>query len=96
MAIVFTLKTGMKLKSLPAESEGQKMSGEWTNLSLMPGKALVLMDEQVIIVPQGYRKTICETFHEALHQRFDTMYRTLRRFYMWPNMRKMIKASMDD
>ena len=34
---------------------------------------------------------ICEMFHKSSRHRCETMYRTLRRFYMWPGMWKTIK-----
>ena len=43
MSILPRLKAGQLLKSLPAQSEGQKMSSEWPKLSLMPERDLVLM-----------------------------------------------------
>ena len=91
MSLIPSLKTCQLLKSLPAQSEGQKMSREWTKLSLMLERDLVLMEDQVIIVLEGYRQTVCKMFHETSHQCCETMFHRLRRYNMWPGMRMTIQ-----
>merc|ERR1712074_403650 len=71
--ILEALKGGKKPRDLPHDSEGRQMSGEWDRLSLMPGKNLIMLDEERIFVPKLYRKILIETLHQNMHRKCDTL-----------------------
>ena len=89
--ILEALKGGKRPCDLPHDSEGRQMSGEWDKLSLMPGKNLIMLSEERILVPTPYRKKLIETLHANTHRKCDTLFTTLRAHFFWANMRKMIK-----
>ena len=89
LVLMYTLKSGHPPKSLPAQSEGWKILESGQSCPCCQ-RDIVLMEDQVIIVPEGYRQTIFKMFHETSHH-CQTMFQTLRRYHMLPSMRKTIQ-----
>ena len=67
--IIHALRTGSSNKSLPKESEAQRMGGEWDKIGVMDKAEVVYIsgDNGVdrIYLPKGYRKHIIELTHEG-------------------------------
>ena len=85
--IVQAIRTGGSFKTLPSESEGRKIGGEWNSLKIMKEAEIVYLDGTYgidrIYPPKAYRSKILETICSGDMQLDAAMERAILH-YAWP------------
>ena len=98
-AIIHTIRTGQGHKSLPHNSEGYKLGGEWSRMSIMEEAEAISVsgDDGIdrIFPPKGYRGRIISSLHQG-GKHFPIVFATCSKYYRWPGVRVEIKTHVSN
>ena len=98
-AIIHAIRTGQGHKSLPHNSEGYKLGGEWSSMSIMEEAEAISVsgDDGIdrIFPPKGYRKRIILSLHQG-GKHFPIVFATCSKYYRWPGVRVEIKTHVSN
>ena len=78
----------LRHEDLPGGHPGEGLKNQWDNLSIH-STGLIIYNNDRILVPKAYRKTLIEKLHKAHQGTTKTQFRG-RRDYYWPGMNEAI------
>ncbi len=83
------IMTFLRYENLPEGHTGHAFKNQWDNLSIH-ATGLIIYNNDRIVVPKAYRKTLIEKLHKAHPGTTKTQWRG-RRDYYWPGMNEAIQ-----